>query len=98
VPEKGDVTDFRLVKSANPFSRITEDTLRQKFHSPTMTHEHWSRFVCNLASRSERAAVGEAEWAAAEVDDEIPAGRADRRGPRRRLEARHDVGGAPVVA
>jgi phage terminase large subunit-like protein len=74
VPEKGDVTDFRLVKSANPFSRITEDTLRQKFHSPTMTHEHWSRFVCNLASRSERAAVGEAEWAAAEVDDEIPPG------------------------
>jgi phage terminase large subunit-like protein len=74
VPEKGDVTDFALVKSANPFSGITERSLRAKFNSATMTHEYWSRFVCNLASRSERAAVGEAEWAAAEVDDEIPPG------------------------
>jgi phage terminase large subunit-like protein len=78
VPEKGDVEDFALVKSANPFSGITEEMLREKFGSPTMTMEHWRRFVCNVPTRSEYAAIQESEWAGAEAKapdpTEIPEG------------------------
>jgi hypothetical protein len=66
--------DFEAVKAANPFSRITVETLREKFASPTMTMEHWLRFVCNRPTRSSNAAIQEAEWAKAKALDEIPAG------------------------
>jgi phage terminase large subunit-like protein len=65
VPEGGDVEDLQLVKAANPFSGVTAKSLRQKRSSPTMTRAHWCRFVCNLATRAEDAAVSEAEWDAA---------------------------------
>ena len=74
VPEKGDVEDLELVGRANPFSGITAETLRLKRASPTMTLAHWRRFTCNLPTRSESAAIQEAEWAAAESDERIPAG------------------------
>jgi phage terminase large subunit-like protein len=73
VPEAGNVEDMRLVKAANPFSRITPATLREKFESPTMTMPHWRRFTCNLPTRSAFSAVTEREWA--EIGGgEIPAG------------------------
>lgn len=65
VPEGGDVEDMEVVKSANPFSGVTVGKLREKRDSPTMTFGHWRRFVCNLATRSEMAAIQEAEWFAA---------------------------------
>lgn len=74
VPEDGDVADMELVKRANPFSGVTVEALRRKFESPTMTIAHWRRFVCNLPTRSELAAIQEAEWFAAQVDEEIPEG------------------------
>jgi phage terminase large subunit-like protein len=74
VPEGADVEDFGLVKRANPLSVITVPMLRAKFASPTMTLGHWRRFVCNLPTRSEKAAITEAEWYAAKVDEQIPAG------------------------
>ena len=74
VSEKADVEDFAVVKEANPFSGVTVEALDAKFHSPTMTIQHWRRFVCNLPTRSEYAAIQEAEWFAAEVKDRIPAG------------------------
>lgn len=74
VPEGGDVDDFQLVKKANPFSGVTVDALREKFNSPTMTVQHWRRFVCNLPTRSENAAIQEVEWHAAKTDEEIPIG------------------------
>lgn len=74
LPEKGDSEDFVQVKATNPFSRITVDELRAKHNSPTMTVQHWRRFVCNLPTRSEYAAIQEAEWFAAGVDELIPAG------------------------
>lgn len=74
VPEKGDVTDFGLVKHANPFSGITVEALEEKYHSPTMTLQHWRRFVCNLPTRDSTAAIQEAEWHAARTDDAIPDG------------------------
>jgi phage terminase large subunit-like protein len=74
VPEDGDVEDLDLVKAANPFSGITVESLRKKRASPTMTLAHWRRFVCDLPTRSVSSAITEAEWFAAGVDDEIPAG------------------------
>lgn len=74
VPEKGDVEDIALVKRANPLSAITVEALIEKRASPTMTLAHWRRFVCNLPTRGEHAAIEEAEWYAAQTDVEIPPG------------------------
>lgn len=74
VPEGGDVEDIPTVKLANPFSGITEASLAAKLAKPTMTMTHWRRFVCNLPTREERAAIQEAEWHDAATSDEIPAG------------------------
>lgn len=73
VSEKDDVEDFAVVKQANPFSGVTIKALEEKFNSPTMTIGHWRRFVCNLPTRSEYAAIQESEWFAGQVED-IPAG------------------------
>jgi hypothetical protein len=74
VPEDADVDDLELVKSANPFSGVTMELLRQKFESPTFNMGHWRRFVCNLATRSDMAAIQEKEWADAATAERIPAG------------------------
>jgi phage terminase large subunit-like protein len=74
VPEDGDDADMQTVKAANPFSGVTIETLTEKFASPTMTLPHWRRFVCNLATRGDTAAIQEAEWFAARTDDVIPPG------------------------
>jgi phage terminase large subunit-like protein len=74
VPEDGDAEDLDLVKAANPFSGITVESLRKKRDSPSWNLPHWRRFVCNLPTRSERAAVQESEWFDAATDEEIPAG------------------------
>lgn len=74
VPEDGDIEDFALVKAANPFGRISEEGLSEKFHSEDMTSTHWRRFVCNLATRGVNAALTEAEWAGAITAEVIPEG------------------------
>jgi hypothetical protein len=53
---------------------VTIEDLQSKFDSPTMTMNHWRRFVCNLPTRSNDAAIQEAEWHAAKVDEQIPEG------------------------
>jgi phage terminase large subunit-like protein len=74
VPEGGDVLDVGLVKRANPLRAITLADLRAKLASPTMTLGHWRRFVCNLPTRADDAAITEAEWYAAKTDETIPPG------------------------
>jgi phage terminase large subunit-like protein len=74
VPEGADIEDMQIVKLANPSPRITAETLAEDRATPTMTLAHWSRFKCNVGTRSEFAAITEQEWHAAKVDDEIPAG------------------------
>lgn len=75
VPEGADLEDMELVKLANPFSGITVDQLREKFESPTMTMPHWSRFVCNVPTRSAQSAITDAEWdVLAKPDAGIPEG------------------------
>jgi len=72
VPEDADVEDIRIVKRANPLRSITAASLRDKIDAPTMTMQHWRRFVCNLPTRSDAAAITEAEWEAARTDESIP--------------------------
>jgi phage terminase large subunit-like protein len=74
LPEKADVTDITLVKRANPFSAITSDSLQEDFDSPTMTINHWSRFKCNLPTRSVQSAINELEWSRSAVTEQIPEG------------------------
>jgi phage terminase large subunit-like protein len=74
VPENGDVEDLKLVKRANPLKAITLAGLQAKLLAPTMTLQHWRRFVCNLPTRSDAAAITEAEWEAARTKDTIPEG------------------------
>ena len=74
VPEKADPENFAVVKAANPFRGITVESLAEKYASPTMTLSHWMRFACNRPTRADNAAITEAEWSRAKVDDEIPAG------------------------
>ncbi|HVS85648.1 MAG TPA: terminase large subunit [Gaiellaceae bacterium] len=80
--EGANVEDMAAVKLANPSPRITVEKLERKRQSPTMTVEHWRRFVCNLATRGANAAVQEAEWDRWRVNRdrdewlEIPAGEA----------------------
>lgn len=74
VPPKGDVTNMRLVKKANPFSAITPESLQEDFESPTQTLAHWSRFKCNIATRAVRSAITDAEWEKALTKEVIPEG------------------------
>lgn len=74
LPEGGDPDDVRQVKAANPFSGVTLEALRQKRARPTMTLQHWRRFVCNLPTRGDNAAIQEVEWHNAASDERIPAG------------------------
>src|SRR5262249_32618151 len=50
--------------------------LRRKRDSPTQTDDHWRRFVCNLPTRSVKAAITEAEWQEARTHEfeRIPLG------------------------
>jgi phage terminase large subunit-like protein len=74
MPAEDSPRNFRAVKRANPFSGITVPILREKFARPTMTMQHWLRFVCNRPTRSVAAAIEEAEWRAAATKEEIPVG------------------------
>ena len=75
VPEGSNVKNFRAVKAANPFSGITVPSLRDKFSSATMTLAHWRRFVCNVPTRAENAAIQEREWTKALASRQIPRGK-----------------------
>lgn len=74
LPEGGSIEDMEQVKLANPFSRITPESLRRKRNLPTMTVSHWSRMTCNRATRGSNAAIMESEWAAQETPERIPQG------------------------
>jgi len=74
VPVEADVEDMEVVKAANPLEQITTAKLRRKRDTPSMSVQHWRRFVCNQAVRGTDAAHTEAEWDAAGTDDVIPEG------------------------
>jgi len=72
--EGGDPEDMEAVKRCNPLPSITVEGLAAKHGSPTMTPQHWSRFVCNLPTRGGHAAIAEADWLRQRSDEEIPEG------------------------
>jgi Phage terminase-like protein, large subunit len=72
--EGGDPEDMEAVKRANPLPSITVDTLAAKRRSPTMSPSHWARFVCNVPTRPDSAAISELEWMNAQTDERIPEG------------------------
>jgi phage terminase large subunit-like protein len=69
VPPDADVDDMDVVKAANPFSGITPKTLRAKRDDPSMTIEHWRRFVCNIATLAGGSAIDSAAWDGLREDD-----------------------------
>ena len=72
--EGGDPEDMEAVKRANPLPSITVDSLAAKRRSPTMSPQHWARFVCNVPTRPDSAAVSELEWLNAQTTEAIPDG------------------------
>lgn len=74
VPKGADVEDMGVVKAANPLKAITVTDLAKKRRSPAMTLNHWQRFVCNQAVRSEETAIDPVEWAGCGTGDRIPEG------------------------
>lgn len=70
--EGADPDDMGSVKACNPLPSITEETLGAKRRSPTMTVQHWARFVCNVPTRSTAAAIQEREWFEAATSEPFP--------------------------
>lgn len=59
-----DRDDMRVVKQANPASWQTEDALRRRHASPSMTPWQWARFACGVWLQGEDTAIDPLEWAA----------------------------------
>lgn len=62
VPSLAQAEDMDVVAAANPRSDITAERLRKKRESPTMTREHWLRFVCNIATLTGGSAIQSEDW------------------------------------
>lgn len=72
---KDDPHNLELVKLANPFSGVTVETLGKAHNKASFSLPHWLRMKCNVATRIDFAAVGEAEWVGRGVDGvDIPPG------------------------
>jgi hypothetical protein len=50
------------VALANPLGSLTASVLRKKRDSPTMTDEHWLRFVCNVATSLAGKGISPEAW------------------------------------
>lgn len=62
VPKVSQAEDMDVVAQANPLPTLTAEVLRKKRESPTMTREHWLRFVCNLATALDGNGVTPEDW------------------------------------
>jgi phage terminase large subunit-like protein len=62
VPKSTMCGDMDLVAQANPLASLTADVLRKKRESPTMTPEHWLRFVCNVATSLSGQGISPEVW------------------------------------
>ncbi len=62
VPEVRLAEDMDVVARANPRPEVTAEVLRRKRDSPTMTREHWLRFVCNIATLTGGSAIMPEDW------------------------------------
>jgi len=72
IPKTSMAADMDVVAQANPLSSLTAEALRKKRESPTMTPEHWLRFVCNLATSLDGNGVTPEDWdALADLDLDV---------------------------
>lgn len=62
VPKIAQADDMDVVALANPLESLTAAVLGKKRGSPTMTHEHWLRFVCNLATALDGNGIPPEDW------------------------------------
>jgi phage terminase large subunit-like protein len=62
VPSTGQAVDMDVVAAANPRTDLTAEVLRKKHDSPTMTNEHWLRFVCNIPSSFDGNGISGDDW------------------------------------
>jgi hypothetical protein len=71
VPKRKQAQDMQVVARANPRSAVTAEVLRKKRESPTMTDEHWLRFVCNIATRASSSPITAEDWDPLRTDDPV---------------------------
>jgi hypothetical protein len=72
IPKTEMARDMDAVALANPLESLTAGVLRKKRDSPTMTDEHWLRFVCNVATSLAGKGISPEAWdALAEPDLEV---------------------------
>lgn len=57
-----DRDDMTIVKRANPASWQTEEALRRRHDSPSMTPWAWARFACGVWLAGENAAIDPHDW------------------------------------
>jgi phage terminase large subunit-like protein len=62
IPKTSQAQDMEAVAKANPLASLTAGVLRKKRDSPTMTPEHWLRFVCNVATALDGNGITPEEW------------------------------------
>jgi phage terminase large subunit-like protein len=62
VPSTQQAQDMAVVAEANPLASLTAGVLRKKRDSPTMTDEHWLRFVCNVATSLSGKGISPEAW------------------------------------
>lgn len=62
VPDPASIGDMAMVKAANPFSGITEESLREEYEALTVDVGLFSRLKCNVPSRTSSLAITEQEW------------------------------------
>jgi phage terminase large subunit-like protein len=72
IPKTEMARDMDAVALANPLESLTAGVLRKKRDSPTMTDEHWLRFVCNVATSLAGKGISPEAWdVLAEPDLEV---------------------------
>lgn len=57
-----DRSDMKVVARANPAPWQTDEALRRRHDSPSMTAWQWARFACGVWVRGENTAVAPHEW------------------------------------
>jgi len=62
------ITDWKLLKQANPLASVSEEALKDKFESPLTDKVHFRRYTGGIAERDESHIIRRDIWDAAGVD------------------------------
>ena len=67
-----DLADMAVVETANPAPWHTQETLRRRHDSPSMTEWQWQRFACNIWTAGEESWLPAGAWDGCQSDLGIP--------------------------